>query len=176
MPHKKHIGEVMIPEERIEKRAKEIGEQITRDYEGESVHLIGVLKGAVMWMAEIMKHIDLDVTIDFLACSSYGSDTKTSGVVKINKDLDSSIAGKNVILVEDIIDSGVTLNYLKKYLMNRDPKSIKVCSLLDKPEGRKMEIEGDYVGFPVGDVFIIGYGLDFDQRYRQLPYISYLDR
>ncbi len=122
-----------------------------------------------------MKHIALDVEIDFIACSSYGATTKTSGVVKINKDLDSDIEGKNVIIVEDIVDSGITLNYLKGYLENRKPKSIRICALLDKPEGRRADIKADYVGFTVEDKFIIGYGLDFNQKYRQLPYISFLN-
>ena len=174
---KKHdtVGEVMITEEEIRERAAEIGEQITNDYKGEGVILIGILRGAVPWMADIMKHIALDVEIDFIACSSYGATTKTSGVVKINKDLDSDIEGKNVIIVEDIVDSGITLNYLKGYLENRKPKSIRICALLDKPEGRRADIKADYVGFTVEDKFIIGYGLDFNQKYRQLPYISFLN-
>ena len=117
---------------------------------------------------------DLDVEIDFMACSSYGAATKSSGVVKINKDLDSDIKGKNVIIVEDIVDSGTTLKYLKNYLANRGTKSIKICCMLDKPDGRKVEIAADYVGFKVDDLFIVGYGLDANQKYRQLPYISYL--
>lgn len=167
------VGEVMITEEEIRERAAEIGEQITGDYRGEGVILIGILRGAVPWMADVMKHIALDVEIDFIACSSYGATTKTSGVVKINKDLDSDIEGKNVIIVEDIVDSGITLNYLKGYLENRKPKSIRICALLDKPEGRRADIKADYVGFTVEDKFIVGYGLDFNQKYRQLPYISF---
>jgi len=169
------VGEVMITEEEIRERAAEIGEQITGDYRGEGVILIGILRGAVPWMADVMKHIALDVEIDFIACSSYGATTKTSGVVKINKDLDSDIEGKNVIIVEDIVDSGITLSYLKGYLENRKPKSIRICALLDKPEGRRADIKADYVGFTVEDKFIIGYGLDFNQKYRQLPYISFLN-
>jgi hypoxanthine phosphoribosyltransferase len=169
------VGEVMITQEEIRERAAEIGEQITSDYRGEGVILIGILRGAVPWMADVMKHIALDVEIDFIACSSYGATTKTSGVVKINKDLDSDIEGKNVIIVEDIVDSGITLNYLKGYLENRKPKSIRICALLDKPEGRRADIKADYVGFTVEDKFIIGYGLDFNQKYRQLPYISFLN-
>jgi hypoxanthine phosphoribosyltransferase len=168
------IGEVLISEEEIEKRAMELGEQITRDHEDDDVILIGILRGAVMWMTELMKHIKLDITIDFMVCSSYGSATKTSGVVKIEKDLNSDINGKSVIIVEDIVDSGVTLTYLKKYLAGRHPKSVEVCSLLDKPCGRRTEIEPEYYGFTVDDRFIVGYGLDYDQRFRQLPYISYL--
>lgn len=168
------IGEVLITEEEITARAKELGEQITKDHENDDVILVGILRGAVMWMTELMKHIKLDLTIDFMDCSSYGSSTKSSGVVKIEKDISSVIEGKSVIIVEDIVDSGVTLNYLKGYLKGRNPKSVEICSLLDKPSGRRIQIEPDYYGFTVGDMFIVGYGLDFDQRYRQLPYISYL--
>ncbi len=169
------VGTVLITEEQIKARAKEIGMQISEEFAGEEVMLIGILKGATLWMADVMKNITLDCTIDFMACSSYGSSTKTSGVVKINKDLDSDIEGKNVIIVEDIIDSGITLSYLEKYLANRGPKTLKLCTLLDKPAGRRSEVQPDYVGFEVDDLFIIGYGLDYDQKYRNLPYISYLN-
>lgn len=169
-----NIGEVLITEEEIIARAKELGEQITKEHENDDVILIGILRGAVMWMTELMKHIKLDFTIDFMVCSSYGSSTKSSGVVRIDKDLSSDIEGKSVIIIEDIVDSGVTLTYLKSYLKGRNPKSVEICSLLDKPSGRRAEIEPDYYGFTVGDMFIVGYGLDFDQKYRQLPYISYL--
>ena len=168
------VGEVMITEQEIKKRAREIGQQITEDHIDDDVILIGILRGAIMWMTDLMRNIDLDITIDFMACSSYGSSTKSSGVVKINKDLEEDIEGKSVIIVEDIIDSGVTLKYLKEYLAGRKPKSVQVCALLDKPEGRRAKVEGDYIGFTVDDRFIVGYGLDYDQRYRQLPYISYL--
>lgn len=168
------IGEVMISQEEIQDRAKEIAAEITRDYHGESVLLVGILRGAVPWMVDVMKHIDLDLEIDFMAVSSYGSATKSSGVVKINKDLDSDIEGKHVIIVEDIVDTGVTLQYLTGYLENRRPKSIRICALLDKPARRKADIVGDYIGFTVEDKFIVGYGLDFNQKYRQLPYISCL--
>lgn len=168
------VGEVMISEEEIRERAKIIGRQINEDFKGETVVLVGILRGAVMWMTELMKHLTIDVEIDFMACSSYGSSTKSSGVVKINKDLESDISGKNVIIVEDIVDSGTTLDYLKGYLTYRGPKTIKICSLLDKPEGRRVEIEADYCAFTVGNQFIVGYGLDYAQKYRQLPYIAYL--
>lgn len=167
-------GEIMITQEQILQRAKEIGEQISRDFQGEEVVVIGILKGAVLWLADVVKNIKLDVRIDFIACSSYGATTKSSGVVKINKDLDVSIEGKNVIIVEDIVDSGITLNYLKGYLEARGPKIVKICTLLDKPEGRRIKLDADYIGFTVEDKFIIGYGLDYDQKYRNLPYISYL--
>jgi hypoxanthine phosphoribosyltransferase len=174
MDNRQTVGEIMITEEEIRARAAEIGRQIDKDYAGESVLLVGILRGAVPWMVDIMKSISLDVEIDFMACSSYGAATKSSGVVKINKDLDSDVVGKNVIIVEDIVDSGTTLAYLKKYFANRGTKSVKICCMLDKPEGRKVDIEADYVGFVVKDLFIVGYGLDANQKYRQLPYISYL--
>lgn len=168
------VGEIMITQEQIWKRAEEIGAQITKDYEGEEVVLIGILRGAVLWMGDIMKNVDLDITIDFMAVSSYGASTKSSGIVKIVKDLDSDIEGKHVIIVEDIVDSGTTLSYLKQYLENRHTKSVRICTLLDKPAGRKADIKADYTGFEVEDKFIVGYGLDFDQKYRNLPYISFL--
>lgn len=169
------VGTVLITEEQIKARAKEIGRQISEEFAGEEVMLVGILKGAMMWMADVMKNITLDCTIDFMACSSYGSSTKTSGVVKINKDLDSDIDGKNVIIVEDIVDSGITLSYLEKYLANRGPKAVRLCALLDKPSGRRNDLKADYVGFEVEDLFIVGYGLDYNQKYRNLPYISYLN-
>lgn len=169
------IGTVMITQEEILKRAEEIGNQISEEFAGQEVLVVGILKGAVLWMADIVKNIKLDCAIDFMACSSYGASTKSSGVVRILKDLDTSIEGRNVIIVEDIVDSGITLNYLKQNLEGRKAKSIKICSLLDKPSGRRIELEADYVGFTVEDKFIIGYGLDYDQRYRNLPYISYLE-
>lgn len=171
----KTIGTVMITQEQINKRAAEIGRQIEADYRGESVVLVGILRGAVVWMADIMKNVNLDMRIDFMAVSSYGASTKSSGIVKINKDLDTDIEGKNVIIVEDIIDSGITLNYLKGYMENREAKSVRICTLLDKPEGRSVDIDVDYIGFTVDDKFIVGYGLDYDQKYRNLPYISYLE-
>ncbi len=169
------IGKILLTEEDIRRRAKEIGEEITRDYAGsKDVVFVGILRGAVMWMTDVLKNVDLDCTIDFMACSSYGSSTKSTGVVKINKDLDSDIEGKHVIIVEDIVDSGITLNYLEGYIMGRGASSVKICSLLDKPSGRRCDIKADYTGFTVDDLFIVGYGLDYDQRYRNLPYISYL--
>lgn len=169
------IGTVMITQQQINDRAAEIGRQIEEDFKGEPIVLVGILRGAVLWMADVMKNTNLDMTIDFMAVSSYGSGKKTSGVVKINKDLDTDIEGKNVILVEDIVDSGYTLNYLKGYFESRKAKTVKICTLLDKPEGRKVDIDVDYIGFTVDDRFIIGYGLDYDQKYRNLPYISFLE-
>lgn len=169
------IGTVMITQEQIFKRAEEIGADITKEFQGEEVLVVGILKGAVLWMADVVKNIKLDCSIDFMACSSYGNATKSSGVVRILKDLDTSIEGRNVIIVEDIVDSGTTLNYLKHNLEGRGAKVIKICSLLDKPSGRRTDLKADYVGFTVEDKFIIGYGLDYDQKYRNLPYISFLE-
>ncbi|MCQ2552033.1 MAG: hypoxanthine phosphoribosyltransferase [Clostridia bacterium] len=166
--------EILITKEQIAKRVQEIGKQITADYAGEEILLVGILKGAAPFMADLMREIDLDLTIDFMCVSSYGSATKTSGVVRIGKDLDTPIEGKNVIIVEDIVDSGLTLFYLKKQLLARNPKSLKVCTILDKPCRRKVEFKADYVGFEVDDKFIVGYGLDADQHLRQLPYISWV--
>lgn len=166
------LGEIIISRDEIENKAVEIGKQITEEYKGEEVFIVGILKGATMWMSEVIKNIDLPTIIDFMAVSSYGASTKSSGVVKINKDLDMSAEGKNVIIMEDVVDSGITLNYLKDYFLAMNPKSLKICTLLDKPSGRKIPIDIDYIGFEVGDVFIVGYGLDFAQKYRNLPYIT----
>ncbi len=168
--------EILITEEQILCRAKELGEEISKDLKDEDVILLGILKGSIPWMGDLMKRIDLEnLKIDFMACSSYGASTRTSGTVKIVKDIEEDISGKTVLIVEDIIDSGITLNYLVGYLKNRGAKDVKICTLLDKPEGRKVDIDVDYVGFSVENRFIVGYGLDYDQKYRQLPYISALD-
>ena len=173
--HDNTIGNVMITQDEILAKAREIGKQITEEFKGQEIVMVGILRGAVLWMADIMKSVDLDMTIDFMAVSSYGAATKTSGVVKINKDLDTDIEGKNVIICEDIVDSGVTLNYLMGYFQSRGAKEIRICALLDKPEGRRVDIDVDYIGFTVDDRFIVGYGLDYDQKYRNLPYITYLE-
>lgn len=167
-------GEVLISEEEIAKRVKELGEQITGDYKGKSILLVGILKGSTPFLADLMRRIDLDVEIDFMIVSSYGGGTSTSGDVKILKDLECDIKGRDVLIVEDIIDSGVTLNALTKLLRKREPASLKVVSMLDKPSRRQVDFYPDYCGFEVEDKFIVGYGLDFDQKYRQLPYISWL--
>lgn len=169
------IGEVMITQQQIEQRARELGAQITEDYDGRELVLVGILKGSVMWMADIMKHVRLDTVIDFMTASSYGASKESSGVVTIKKDLDCDIRGKHVLIVEDIVDSGITLNYLKQNLQQRGAESVGICTLLDKPSGRKTDIQADYIGFEVEDKFIVGYGLDFDQKYRNLPYISFLE-
>jgi len=168
------MNEVLINEKQLSDRVKELGAKITQDYKGEEVLLVGILKGSVVFMADLMRAIDLDVTIDFMVVSSYGAGTTTSGKVNIKKDLETNIEGKNVIIVEDIVDSGLTLSLLTEELKKRNPKSLKVCSALDKPSRRKVDFKADYVGFEVEDKFIVGYGLDADQRFRQLPYISWI--
>jgi hypoxanthine phosphoribosyltransferase len=165
-------GKILITEDEIRKRAAELGGRISEDFADEEILVVGILKGAVMWMSEVIKHISRPLKIDFMAVSSYGSSTKTSGVVRILKDLDCAIEGKNVLIVEDIVDSGVTLNYLRENLLRRGPKSLRICTLLDKPAGRRVAIRVDYTGFTVEDVFIVGYGLDVNQLYRNLPYIT----
>ena len=167
-------NEILITREELQQKVRELAAQITEDFKGEEVLLVGILRGSVPFMADIMREIDLDLTIDFMSVSSYGGSTKTSGVVRIIKDLETPIEGKNVIIIEDIIDTGLTLHYLKGYLEGRHPKALKICAILDKPSRRKIDIKGDYVGFEVDDKFIVGYGLDFNQRYRNLPYISWL--
>ena len=167
---------VMITEEEISKRILEVADRINKDYEGRELILICVLKGGVMFMCDLAKRLNLDVRLDFMSVSSYGSETKSSGVVKIIKDLDDSIDGKNVLVVEDIIDSGNTLSYLMDILKKRGPKSIKLCTLLDKPSRReKKDVFVDYVCFEIEDKFVVGYGLDYDQRYRNLPYIGVME-
>ena len=166
------LGETIFSQEQIQARAVEIGKQITADYAGKDIIVVGILTGCVMWMAEIMKSIDLDISVDFMSVSSYGSATRSSGVVKIIKDLNMDIEGRHVIIVEDIIDSGLTLDYLYGYLTGRGPASLKICAMLDKPSGRRVEINADYLGFTVPDVFLVGYGLDASHKYRNLPYIT----
>lgn len=165
--------EILFTEEQIKAKVQELGAQITKDYQGESVLLVGILKGSVPFIADLMRAIKLETEIDYMQVSSYGANTKSSGVVKIIKDLDADITDKNVIIVEDIVDTGITLNYLKSYLAARQCKSLKICTILNKPSKRKVDLIPDYKGFDVDDLFIIGYGLDVDQKYRNLPYISY---
>lgn len=166
---------VMIPEEELDAKIREMGEIISKEYEGKAVHLICVLKGSVFFTCELAKRITVPVTIDFMCVSSYGNEKSSSGVVKITKDLDENIEGKDVILVEDIIDSGRTLSYLMPTLMQRNPKSLKLCTLLDKPDRRTHDVKVDYTGFNIPDEFVVGYGLDFAQRYRNLPYIGVVE-
>ena len=162
----------LFSEEEINARIRQIGEQISRDYEGEEVHLICVLKGGSFFMCELAKRITVPVFLDFMSVSSYGGETTSSGVVKIVKDLDAPLKGKNVIVVEDIVDTGRTLSYLLNMLKGREPKSLRLCTLLDKPERRVVDVTVDYTGFIIPDKFIVGYGLDYDQKYRNLPFIG----
>ena len=161
-----------LTEEQITERVKAMGEQISKDYGGETVYLICILKGSVYFTCELAKRITVPVTMDFMQCSSYGAETKSSGIVKIVKDLDEPIIDRNVIIIEDIIDSGRTLSHLKKLLAQRSPKSLKICTLLDKPDRRVVDVPVEYVGFQIEDKFVVGYGLDYDQQYRNLPYIG----
>ena len=171
----KHHINVLLSEEEVDKKIKELGEQISKDYEGKEVHLVCVLKGGSFFMCELAKRITVPVSLDFMSVSSYGGDTKSSGVVKIVKDLDEPLAGKNVLVVEDIIDSGRTLSYLLELLKDRKPESLKLCTLLDKPERRVVDVNIDYTAFQVPDEFVVGYGLDYDQKYRNLPYIGVVE-
>lgn len=164
--------EVLISEADVDKKIEEIGKQISRDYAGKTVHVICVLKGGAFFMCELAKRIEVPVSMDFMAVSSYGSGTESSGSIKMIKDLDESIEGKNVIIVEDIIDSGRTLHKLVELLKTRNPESIRVCTLLDKPERRVVDVHVDYTCFSIPDEFVVGYGLDYDQKYRNLPYIG----
>ena len=166
---------VLLTEEEVNKRIREIGEQISKDYEGKQVHLVCVLKGGSFFMCELAKRISVPVSLDFMSVSSYGGDTKSSGVVKIVKDLDESLQDKHVIVVEDIVDSGRTLSYLLEMLNDRKPASMRLCTLLDKPERRVTDVKVDYTGFENPDEFVVGYGLDYDQRYRNLPYIGVVE-
>ncbi len=170
----KILGEILIHQEEISQICRDLGQRITRDYAGKQVFLIGVLKGAFVFMADLARNIDLPVDVDFISVSSYGSGTQTTGVVRILKDVDQNIAGKHIIVVEDIVDTGLTLNHLKQLLATRKPASIALCTAFDKPERRKVPIEVEYVGRSVPDAFIVGYGLDFDGFYRNLPDVRVL--
>ncbi|CDM69640.1 hypoxanthine phosphoribosyltransferase [Clostridium bornimense] len=168
------VKEILISEDSIKEKVKELGQRISKDYEGESVFLIGILKGSVPFMADLMREITIPVTMDFMAVSSYGNGTSSTGVVRILKDLDFEIKDKNIIIVEDIIDSGITLSYLVDYLKNRGPKNIEIAALLTKPERNKVKVDAKYIGYEVPDKFVVGYGLDYAEKYRNLPYIGVL--
>lgn len=174
MQYSKDIAKVLITKEQLQKRAEELGRQISEDYKGEEVTLVCILRGASVFFADLLRNITIPCEIDFIAVSSYGSGTTSSGEVKLVKDLSSTIEGENVIIVEDIMDTGVTLSYLKRLLLARKPKSIKICACIDKPERRKADIESDYIGFTVPNEFIVGYGLDYNEKYRNLPDICVL--
>ena len=164
--------EVLLSEEEVNARIREMGELISKDYAGKSIHLICILKGASFFMCELAKRITVPVSIDFMSLSSYGSDTQSSGEVKIKKDLEEPLEGRHVLVIEDIVDTGRTLKYLLELLKDRGADDVKLCALLDKPDRRVVDIEADYTGFKIPDEFVVGYGLDYDQRYRNLPYIG----
>lgn len=166
---------VMISEEEVEKRIREMGKAISQDYEGRNIRLVCVLKGGAFFTCELAKRITVPVSFDFMSVSSYGNETKSSGVVRIVKDLDESIENKDVLVVEDIIDSGRTLSYLLENLKSRKPRSLKLCTLLDKPDRRVTDVQVDYTGFEIPDKFVVGYGLDYAQKYRNLPYIGIVE-
>ena len=168
------IKEVLISEEQLAAKVAELGARISKDYEGKKLIILGVLKGSVVFMTDLLRQITIPVEMDFMAVSSYGSGTKTSGVVKILKDLDRLIQGDHVLIVEDILDSGMTLSYLTELLRDRNPASIRIATLLDKPDRRKVDIKPDYVGFTIPDEFVVGYGLDYAELYRNLPYVGIL--
>lgn len=168
------IGEILVQPDDLKRRVRELGEQISEDYGDRDLLLIGVLKGAVFFLSDLMRNISIPCEVDFMAVASYGSATDSSGVVRIIKDLDASIEGRDVLIVEDIVDSGLTLQYLLRNLGARDPRTIEVCSLLTKPERRKVDLEPRYVGFEIPNRFVIGYGLDHAERYRNLPYVATL--
>jgi hypoxanthine phosphoribosyltransferase len=169
------VGEIIVPPDALRSRVAELGGEITRDYEGRELFLMGVLKGAVFFVADLMRHIPLTCEVDFMAVSSYGSLTDSSGVVRILKDLDAPIEGRDVLIVEDVVDSGLTLGYLLRSLRSRNPRSLEVCALLVKPHKRKIHLPIRYVGFEIPDRFVVGYGLDLDQRYRNLPFVAAVD-
>ena len=168
------VGEVLIDADRLQARIRELGDEITADYAGRELLLVGVLKGAVFFLADLMRHLEVPCEVDFMAISSYGAATDSSGVVRILKDLDINIEGRDVLVIEDIIDSGLTLSYLVRNLESRAPASLAVCALLTKPERRENDVEVAYVGFEIPNRFVIGYGLDFAERYRNLPYVGVL--
>ena len=170
------VGEVLVSAEDLQRRVAELGKQIASDYAGKPLLLIGVLKGAVFFLSDLMRHIDIPVEVDFMAVASYGSATDSSGVVRILKDLDAAIEGRDVLIVEDIVDSGLTLQYLMRNLGSRNPRTLEVCALLVKPARRKVELPTKYVGFEIEDRFVVGYGLDYAERHRNLPFVAALEK
>lgn len=165
---------ILISEEEIAKRVKELGKQLAEDYKGKELLVVGILKGCMLFLSDLVRTIDLPLTLDFMVVSSYGATTKSSGVVRIVKDLEREIEGKDVLIVEDIVDTGLTLSYLVENFKARNPKSVKVCSLLDKPDRRKAQVDIQYIGFKIPDEFVVGYGLDYGENYRNLPFVCVL--
>jgi hypoxanthine phosphoribosyltransferase len=170
------VGEVLVTAEELQRRVRELGEEISRDYADRSLLLVGVLKGAVFFLSDLMRFIEIPVEVDFMAVASYGSATDSSGVVRILKDLDVAIEARDVLIVEDIVDSGLTLQYLMRNLGSRNPRTLEVCALLVKPERRKVDLPTRYVGFEIPDRFVVGYGLDYGERHRNLPFVAVLER
>ncbi|HTA36927.1 MAG TPA: hypoxanthine phosphoribosyltransferase [Solirubrobacteraceae bacterium] len=175
-PEESTVGEVLVSADDLQRRVAELGEQISSDYAGRSLLLIGVLKGAVFFLSDLMRFIEVPVEVDFMAVASYGSATDSSGVVRILKDLDAAIEGRDVLIVEDIVDSGLTLQYLMRNLGSRNPRTLEVCALLTKPERRKVDLPTRYVGFEIPNRFVVGYGLDYAERHRNLPFVAVLER
>ena len=171
----KEIADILLDETTLQARIAELGAEITQDYQGKELIVLCVLKGSIMFTVDLVKHLGLRVAIDFISISSYGAATKSTGVVKMVKDIEEDIKGKHVLVVEDIVDTGLTLDYLKRSLVMREPASLKICSLLSKPARRKVDMEIDYLGFTIDDHFVVGYGLDYQSFYRNLPYIGILD-
>ena len=169
-----NISNTLISQKEIETKVIELAKKIEMDYKNQEVLIVGVLKGAFVFVSDLVRNINLDLSLDFIAVSSYGMSTESSGVVKINKDIEMDLTGKNVIIVEDIIDTGLTLKYIKEYLSRKNAKSVRICTLLDKPSRRKCNVDVDYVGFEIEDLFIVGYGIDCKEKYRNLPYIAYV--
>lgn len=169
-----NVSNTLISQKEIEAKVVELAKKIEKDYENQELLVVGVLKGAFVFVSDLVRNINLDLSLDFMAVSSYGMSTQSSGVVKINKDIEMDITGKNVIIVEDIIDTGLTLKYIKEYLSGKNAKSVRICTLLDKPSRRKCDVEVDYIGFEIEDLFIVGYGIDCKEKYRNLPYIAYV--
>ncbi|HWY18264.1 MAG TPA: hypoxanthine phosphoribosyltransferase [Solirubrobacteraceae bacterium] len=170
------IGEVLVGEQELQARVRELGAAISRDYAGRGLLLVGVLKGAVFFLSDLMRFIEIPVEVDFMAVASYGSATDSSGVVRILKDLDAAIEDRDVLIVEDIVDSGLTLQYLLRNLGSRNPRTLEVCALLTKPARRKVQLQAKYVGFEIEDTFVVGYGLDYAERHRNLPFVAALQR
>jgi len=169
------VGKVLISTEQVQKRIKELGQQLTAEYQGKDLLLIGILKGSVIFMSDLVRAVDLPLQLDFMAVSSYGKSTNSSGVVRILKDLDTDIHGKDVLIIEDIVDTGLTLSYLVENLLSRNPASLKICTFLDKPSRRVAKITPDYNGYEIPDEFVVGYGLDYAEKYRNLPYIGVIE-
>jgi hypoxanthine phosphoribosyltransferase len=170
------VGEVLVSAENLQRRVRELGAEISRDYADRPLLLVGVLKGAVFFLSDLMRYIEIPVEVDFMAVASYGSATDSSGVVRILKDLDAAIEDRDVLIVEDIVDSGLTLQYLLRNLGSRDPRTLEVCALLTKPSRRKVQLQARYVGFEIPDRFVVGYGLDYAERHRNLPFVAALEQ